>query len=94
MLPAVTRSPTQASGGGRTIEAGTGQPIFHVEHSVSGPGDRPLNNWRIVHLTDHPDPAMLDHFEELGHDPYLRVFIEVYLREDLHRTLERLPERV
>lgn len=79
---------------GRLVEAGTGQPVFHVEHSVGGPEDEPLNNWRIVHLTDRPDPALLAPFDEMGHDPYLRVFIEVYLREDLRRTVQRLPVRV
>src|SRR5262245_4608950 len=33
---------------GRVFTAGAGQPIFHVEHSVAGPEDAPLNLWRIV----------------------------------------------
>ncbi|MFI5613580.1 hypothetical protein [Amycolatopsis sp. NPDC051903] len=74
---------------GRVFEAGTGQPVFHVEHSVAGPEEEPLNLWRIAHLTEQPDPAMRAYFEDLGRDPYLRVFNEVYLREDLNRTLVR-----
>jgi hypothetical protein len=76
---------------GRTVEAGTGQPIFHVEHAVAGAEDAPLNLWRIVHLTTAPDPAMAAVFEEMGRDRYLRDFIEVYLRDDLNRTLTRRP---
>ncbi|QRP49378.1 hypothetical protein [Amycolatopsis sp. FDAARGOS 1241] len=74
---------------GRAFEAGTGQPIFHVEHSVAGSEEAPLNLWRIVHLTDRPDPALVAYFDGMGRDPYLRVFNEVYLREDLNRTLMR-----
>jgi hypothetical protein len=78
---------------GRTREAGTGQPIFHVEHSVAGTEQRPINLWRIVHLTEQVDPALREYFEQLGRDPYLRVFIEVYLRENLGVDLTRLPAR-
>jgi hypothetical protein len=72
---------------GRVFTAGA--PIFHVEHSVAGPQDAPLNLWRIVHLTDAPDPALAAAFTELANDRYLRVFIEVHLREDLGRDLVR-----
>ncbi len=74
---------------GRVLTAGTGQPVFHVEHSVSGPEDDPLNLWRIVHLTDGPDPSLAAAFDDLAGDRYLRVFIEVHLREDLGRELVR-----
>jgi hypothetical protein len=75
---------------GRTVVAGTGQPVFHVEHSVAGPAGDPLNLWRIVHLTPAPDPAITELFDELGRAPYLRVFVEVYLREVLHADLTRI----
>lgn len=74
---------------GREFVAGTGQPIFHVEHSVAGSEEDPLNQWRIVLLTERPDPALAAVFDELAQDPYLRVFIEVHLREDLGRRLQR-----
>ncbi|MET7278866.1 hypothetical protein ABZS29_11605 [Kribbella sp. NPDC005582] len=74
---------------GRIFTAGTGQPIFHVEHSVGGTEEAPLNLWRIVLLTDQPDPALAAAFEQLANDHYLRVFIEVHLREDLGRELTR-----
>ncbi|MFC4947358.1 hypothetical protein [Pseudonocardia sp. GCM10023141] len=76
---------------GRTFVAGTGQPLFHVEHAVAGTEDDPLNLWRIVHLTDAVDPVSVALFGELGRDPYLRVFVEVYIREILGRRLERRP---
>ncbi|QKV80735.1 hypothetical protein [Amycolatopsis sp. Hca4] len=74
---------------GRIFTAGSGQPIFHVEHSVAGPEDDPLNLWRIVNLTDRPDAALAAAFDDLANDPYLRVFIEVHLRKDLGRELVR-----
>jgi hypothetical protein len=74
---------------GRVFTAGAGQPIFHVEHSVGGPEDAPLNLWCIVHLTDEPDQSLVDAFDKMANDPYLRVFIEVHLRKDLGRELTR-----
>ena len=65
------------------LRAGTGQPLFHVEHSVTGTEDRPLNRWRIVFLTETVDPALAAVFAELAKAEYLRDFIEVYLREHL-----------
>ncbi|WP_405057268.1 hypothetical protein OG474_31625 [Kribbella sp. NBC_01505] len=74
---------------GRILTAGQGQPIFHVEHSVAGPEDDPLNLWRIIHLTEAPDDKLADAFADLAKDPYLRVFIEVHLRDVLGRDLTR-----
>jgi hypothetical protein len=74
---------------GREFTAGTGQPIFHVEHSVAGAEDDPLNLWRIVLLTDAPDQELAAAFEPLAKEPYLRVFIEVHLRQVLGRDLVR-----
>lgn len=74
---------------GRQLVAGTAQPLFHVEHSVSGTEQRPLNHWRIVHLTTTPDPAMIAYFAAMAQDPYLRIFHEVYLRNDVGLDLVR-----
>ena len=74
---------------GRTVSAGTGQPLFHVEHSVAGAEQRPLNTWRIVHLTDEVDPLMTALFAEMSRQTYLREFIEVHLTRDLGITLRR-----
>jgi hypothetical protein len=74
---------------GRTVNAGTGQPLFHVEHSVAGTEQRPLNTWRIVHLTDKVDPVMTAHFAEMSRQTYLREFIEVHLTHELGISLRR-----
>jgi hypothetical protein len=85
-------APDYSTPDGHTLKAGIGQPIFHVEHSVAGTEQRPLNLWRIVHLTEGVNPAMRAHFEEMRRDPYLPVFIEVYLRENLGIDLIRRQE--
>ncbi|MGW5363030.1 hypothetical protein [Actinopolymorpha pittospori] len=74
---------------GRTVNAGTGQPLFHVEHAVAGTEERPLNTWRIVHLTDEVDPAIVANFAEMSRQTYLRVFLEVHLTRDLGISLRR-----
>ena len=74
---------------GEALHAGTGQPLFHVEHWVEGEPERPLNRWRIVHLTQHPDQDLSAAFDALAATPYLRDFIEVHIRTVLGRTLER-----
>ncbi|MCU1686491.1 MAG: hypothetical protein JWQ81_7230 [Amycolatopsis sp.] len=74
---------------GRVLHAGTGQPLFHVEHSVAGTELRPLNRWRIVNLTETVDKDLAEYFAGLARDEYLRVFIEVYLRQDLGYQLTR-----
>jgi hypothetical protein len=74
---------------GRVFTAGTAQPLFHVEHSVGGTEDDPLNLWRIVLLTETSDAVLAAAFDELANDRYLRVFIEVHLRTDLGRELVR-----
>ncbi len=71
------------------VRATTDQPIFHVEHSVAGPEDRPLNLWRIMVLTETVDQRLADVFTQMGADPYLRVFIEVYLQKDLGVSFRR-----
>jgi hypothetical protein len=74
---------------GREFVAGTGQPLFHVEHSVGGSARQPLNLWRIVHLTEQPDPALTAVFDEMARDRHLRVFVEVYIERDLGRKVSR-----
>ncbi len=45
---------------GTPLPAGTGQPLFHVEHSVGGTELQPTNRWRIVHLTDAADDRLTE----------------------------------
>ena len=74
--------------GGNLLRAGTGQPLFHVEHSAGGAESRPLNRWRIVYLTERPERELIDRFE-LTEEAWLREFFEVYIRRDLRIELTR-----
>lgn len=74
---------------GTPLRATAGQPIFHVEHSVGGEEDRPLNRWRMVHLTREPVPGIVEAFGYLDRDPWLPVFVEIYIRNVLHIGLTR-----
>lgn len=74
---------------GGVLRADSGQPLFHVEHSVGGEPGRPLNRWRIVHLTEEPDPRLPERFRRMAEDPWLPEFVEIHLRDDLGVGLER-----
>jgi len=71
------------------LRAGEGQPLFHVEHSVSGDESRPLNRWRIVHLTDKPEHKLVERFTIMANDVWLPEFIEIYIRNELKIELTR-----
>lgn len=75
---------------GGKIVAGTQQPLFHVEHSVTGTEDEPLNVWRVVLLDKDEDGKLKEVFKNVAASPYLREFNEVYIREDLGKKLERM----
>ena len=68
---------------GNLLRAGVGQPLFHVEHSVGGDKSRPLNRWRIVHLTDGPEHRLGERFTLMANDVWLPEFIDIYIRNDL-----------
>ncbi len=74
---------------GNILRAGVQQPRFHVEHSVGGEESRPLNTWRIVHLTDRPDSRIVEPFKLLANEVWLPEFIEIYIRSDLNIQLTR-----
>jgi hypothetical protein len=74
---------------GEVIKAGEDQPIFHVEHAAVGTEDEPVNTWRIVLLTDGRDASFDEAFDKIGNTPFLRLFNEVYIRNDLGRVLTR-----
>ena len=71
------------------LRAGARQPLFHVEHSVSGDASRPLNRWRIVHLTDRPEDTLVERFTLMANDLWLPEFIEIYIRSNLGIKLTR-----
>ena len=63
------------------LRASGDQAIFHVEHAVAGTEERPLNTWRIVHLTD--DDRLVAVFERIAANPWLPEFIEIHIRDVL-----------
>jgi len=74
---------------GTMLHADARQPLFHVDHGVAGTETQPLNLWRIVHLTEAPDQAMMDRFARSA-SVYLYEFIEVYIRDVLKLELTRI----
>jgi hypothetical protein len=74
---------------GTMLHATTLQPLFHVDHGVSGTETQPVNDWRIVHLTDGPDQELLARFKKSA-NVYLYEFIEVYIRDVLGIELARI----
>jgi hypothetical protein len=76
---------------GTLLCAGAGQPLFHVEHAVSGTEQEPLNRWRIVHLTDARDERLIAVFERMTASPWLAEHTEIYIRDTLGIQLTRKP---
>jgi hypothetical protein len=74
---------------GTPLRAGTSQPLFHVEHSVGGTEQQPLNRWRIVHLTEAVDDRLTAVFEHMAADPWLPGHTEIYIRGNLGIELAR-----
>jgi hypothetical protein len=74
---------------GTVLHAGTGQPLFHVEHSVGGAEQQPTNRWRIVHLTGTVDDRLTAVFEHMAADPWLPEHTEIYIRDNLGIGLGR-----
>jgi hypothetical protein len=73
---------------GAPLQAGDHQPLFHVEHAVGGTDSRPLNLWRIVHLTTEQDDALMKRQLEVG-DGWVREFVAIYVEKDLGIKLTR-----
>ena len=78
-----------SDGDGNVLRAGTRQPLFHVVHSVGGDESRPMNKWRIIHLTDKPEHNLIERFTRMANDVWLPEFIEIYIRGDLNIKLSR-----
>ena len=75
---------------GTLLRSDPRQPLFHDEHAVGGTEERPLNLWRIVHLTDSRDQRLVERFAQIGSAPGLPEFIELYIQRDLQIGLTRL----
>jgi hypothetical protein len=74
---------------GTMLHATTRQPIFHVEHVATGTESQPLNEWRMVNLTEGPNQELIDRFAR-SVNVYLTEFVEVYIREVLKIELTRI----
>lgn len=74
---------------GKEIQVKNNQPIFHVQHSVAGEENHPINVWRIVHLTDQKDEKLIKNFEQFNNPKALPGFIEIYIEKDLGASLKR-----
>ena len=72
---------------GPPLQAGSHQPLFHVEHAVGGTDSHPLNLWRIVHLMTEQDAAPMK--RQWGYAEVLREFFAIYVEKDLRITLTR-----
>lgn len=75
---------------GEPLVAGTQEPLFHVEHVATGSETRPINEWRLVHLTDKPNQELINRFAQ-SESVFLPQFLEVYIREVLGLGLTRKP---
>ena len=67
---------------GQVRKASNAQPLFHVQHSVEGLDNKPLNVWKIVHLTSELDQSLIERFKQFPTN-VLPSFLEIYLNEDL-----------
>ncbi len=75
---------------GSPLQAGSHQPLFHVEHAVSGTDSHPENLWRIVHLTSKRDDILLEeHLAQTGTPEWLRRFVAICVEKGLGVKLTR-----
>lgn len=75
---------------GVPVQAGAHQPLFHVEHAVTGTEDEPLNRWRIVHLTETEDPALIERQVKRGSADWLIGFLARFIELELDGKLSPL----
>ena len=64
------------------------QALFHVQHGAGGTEERPVNKWRIVHLTPKKDMQLITLFKKFNDPTTLPGFIKVYIEKDLHISIE------
>jgi hypothetical protein len=74
---------------GQTITASSEQPLFHVVHGVSGPEEKPLNTWRIVHLASDDSGALAKRFELMSQASGLPEYVERYIEDVLRHQLTK-----
>lgn len=74
---------------GRTVKTSPRQPLFHVEHGVSGEEEAPRNTWRIVHLASDDHGALSECFERISQAAGLPEYVERYIEDVLEWPLTR-----
>ncbi|WP_068468854.1 hypothetical protein [Candidatus Protochlamydia phocaeensis] len=72
---------------GEDIYLQNDQPLFHVQHSVEGEENTPLNVWRIVYLTEQKDQRFIDRLQQLNDPTRLPGYVEIYIKKDLQIPL-------
>lgn len=72
--------------GRKSLGGDLGQPLFHVQHSLIGGENNPLNVWRIVHLTKEYDQSLADYFQRFNDSKLLPGYVEKYITNDLNIT--------
>lgn len=72
---------------GKSLYLKNQQPLFHVQHSVEGEENSPVNVWRIVHLTEGKDQKLIEHSNNLKDPTALPGFVEIYIEKDLQIPL-------
>lgn len=65
------------------------QPLFHVQHGAEGTEEKPLNTWRIVHLTSKKDQQLINHFKDARNPTDLPGYIEAYIKNDLNILIRK-----
>jgi len=74
---------------GKILHASKTQPLFHVEHGVSGTHDCPLNTWRIIHLTTEKDDVLVNKFVQGQDLKTLPEYVENYTRINLGAQIHK-----
>ncbi|MEM7518400.1 MAG: hypothetical protein AAF368_15945, partial [Planctomycetota bacterium] len=75
---------------GVPLETRAHQPLFHVEHAVTGTEEEPLNRWRIVHLTETEDSALIERQVREGSAAWLLGFLSKFIELKLDGKLSPL----
>jgi len=76
---------------GTPLRAGTGQPLFHVEHSVGGTELQPMNRWRIVHHTDAVSDRLIERLQHMASNPWLAEHRDLHPPQPRHRAHQKSP---
>jgi hypothetical protein len=62
------------------------QPVFHVQHGVTGQEDNPINTWKIVFINPSEEArhTLKMNFSKFDYSRHLPYYVEVYLQRDMN----------